>query len=94
MQISEKLSLTVFYDRFLNIQYFRMFSLHMHDICKYVEQTASCYKHIFEAISFLPDLKTEVIVHMVQSFYLTLFCITLLSVSSATSVIIVRASSS
>ena len=56
------------------MQYFRMYSLHMHDIFKYLEQTAWSYKHMFEAIySFLPILKAEVINHMVLSFYLTLF---------------------
>ena len=66
--------LTVFYNRFLNMHYFRMYSLYMHDIFEYLEQTAWSYKHMFEAIySFLPILKAEVINHMVQSFYLTLF---------------------
>ena len=58
--------LTVFYDHFLNMHYLMVYSLHIHDICKYFEQTAWSVKYIFEAFNFLPILKAEVIDHMVQ----------------------------
>ena len=56
--------LTVFYDHFLNMHYLRVYSVHMHYICKYFEQTAWSYKQIFEAINVLPILKAEVIDHV------------------------------
>ena len=60
----------------------------------YLSNFALSYKNIFEAISFVINLKTVVIDDIMPSFYQIIFFIALLSVVCATSVIIVIMSTS